>query len=352
MTYITGLSTQSPQVWVALLNGSSPFDLGPASSALISPNGSFVAAVSKGQTNKASTLSVYATGGGAAAVVVNSPQFMQLPVGAWSSDSKLILVAVGASPADLDVVDVATGKSRTIATGVIYGASFAPGTADNVVYARGAPNKTPVNLYTTTATGAGTRQLTHDGASVEPLWGARGIVYSDESARAKTHTAAAAAVADQPRRQRRAAAHQHRHQVGLGGPDADRDLRRWRAPAGQPRRPPGLQRHRGLHGRPEREEAAPRSHRPGQRLHRRRDLLRRQMRPGDEGHGKQPRVLLGRAGAVDGGKPTTLVKQGGVRELEPSGLLAHASGQRPVRSNWRRARSSASRALSPSTPTR
>jgi hypothetical protein len=188
MTYITGLST-SPQVWVANLNGSSPFDLGPASSALISPNGSYVAAVSKGQTNKASTLSVYATGGGAAAVVVESPQIMQLPVGAWSSDSKLILVVVGASPADLDVVDVATGKSRTIATGVIYGASFSPGSSDNVVYARGAPNKTPVNLYTTTSTGAGTRQLTHDGASVEPLWGAHGIVYSDESAHAKTHTA-------------------------------------------------------------------------------------------------------------------------------------------------------------------
>ena len=187
MTYITGLSTPSPQVWVSLLNGSSPFDLGPASSALISPNGTYVAAVSKGPTTKASTLSVYATGGGAAAVVVNSPQIMQLL--GWSSDSKLILVAVGASPADLNVVDVRTGKSRTIATGVIYGASFSPGSSDNVVYARGAPNKTPVNLYTTTSTGTGTRQLTHDGASVEPLWGAHGIIYSDEAAHSKSHAA-------------------------------------------------------------------------------------------------------------------------------------------------------------------
>lgn len=185
MTYITNLDKPAPQVWVSGIDGSSPLDLGPASSALISPDGSKVAAISiqKGQTVKASTLSLYASSGGATTTVVQSPQFMQLL--GWSPGSNLILVAVGASPAQLRVIDVATSQSRTIATGVIDGASFAPGSSNQVVYARAAVNTTRVNLYTTSATGTNTRQLTHNGLCEYPLWGPNGIVYSRETLRPK-----------------------------------------------------------------------------------------------------------------------------------------------------------------------
>ncbi len=185
MTYIKGLVTNAPQVWVSGVDGSSPLALGPASSALLSPNGMEVAAVSieKTQAVKKSTLSLYATSGGSSATVSSSVQFMQLL--AWSADSKLILVTVGASPAQLDVVNVATDQIHTIATGVIDGASFAPSSSDQVAYARAAPSTTRVDLYVTSPSGTNTRQLTKDGRSEYPLWGPNGIVYSHEYIRAK-----------------------------------------------------------------------------------------------------------------------------------------------------------------------
>jgi len=178
MTYITGLGTAHPQVWIAAVNGSGAVALGPASSAMLSPDGSAVASVSIAKTEK--TLSLYPAAGGTPTVVQKSVQVMQLLD--WSADSKLILVSIGPQ---LDVVNAATGQALTIATGVIEGASFSPGTADAVVYARAAPNSTTVNIYTTSSIGIGTRQLTRDGRSELPLWGPNGIVYSHEYPRAK-----------------------------------------------------------------------------------------------------------------------------------------------------------------------
>ena len=185
MTYITDLDKPAPQVWVSGIGGSPATDLGPASSALISPNGAEVAAIAiqRGPTVKDSTLSIYASSGGVPVKIVESLQFIQLL--SWSPDSKLLLVAVGASPAQLRVIDATTDQSHTIATGVIDGASFAPGTSDQVVYARAAVNTTSVNVYTTSATGTNTRQLTHDGLSEYPVWGPNGIVYSHETPRPK-----------------------------------------------------------------------------------------------------------------------------------------------------------------------
>jgi hypothetical protein len=185
MTYIKGLDTPNPQVWLSGVDGSAAVALGPASSALLSPNGSEVAAVSiaKAQAVKKSTLSLYPTSGAGASTVNTSVQFMQLLD--WSADSKLILVAVGASPAQLKVINVATDQSRTIATGVIDGASFSPSSSNQVVYARAAPSTTLVNIFITSATGTNTRQLTHDGRSEYPLWGPAGIVYSHEYVRPK-----------------------------------------------------------------------------------------------------------------------------------------------------------------------
>jgi Tol biopolymer transport system component len=192
MTYITGLDQPAPQVWVSDVNGASAIDLGPASSALISPDGADVAAIvvqkaqsvkTSGQSVKTSTLSLYLTAGGVPETIVSSQQVMQLL--AWSPDSKLLLVAVGASPAQLRVIDATTNATHTIASGVIDGAGFAPGTSGQVVYAKAALNTSRVNIYTTSATGTKTRQLTHDGLSEYPLWGPNGIVYSHETPRKK-----------------------------------------------------------------------------------------------------------------------------------------------------------------------
>jgi hypothetical protein len=186
MTYIAGPTT-APEAYLALTNGSAPCPLGAAHSAMISPDGTEVATVSQGDAVKQWTLKLYPTAAcditNVAGLSIPNPQVIQLL--GWSPDSKLILVLVGTTQEQLNVIDAATGKSRTIGSGVIDGASFAPGPSDEVVYARSAPKQTAVNLYTTSATGTGTRQLTHDSRSEDPLWGKLGIVYSRETPRAK-----------------------------------------------------------------------------------------------------------------------------------------------------------------------
>jgi hypothetical protein len=175
LTYIAGLGTSKQQVVVAKLDGSSPRSLGPATSALLSPDGSLVAAI---YTTSSSTLSVYPSGGGTDRVLAHNQPFMQLL--AWSPDSKLLLVAVGTAPrGQLIVFSAATHKSTTIATGVFKGASFAPGGSDQIVYALASDaNGTDVNLFVTTPNGAVTHELTHDNHSEWPVWGRNGIVFS------------------------------------------------------------------------------------------------------------------------------------------------------------------------------
>jgi hypothetical protein len=175
LTYIVGLGTSKQQVVVAKLDGSSPRTLGPATSALLSPDGSMVAAI---YTTSSSTLSVYPSAGGSDRVLARNQPFMQLL--AWSPDSKLLLVAVGTAPrGQLMVFNAATRKTTTIATGVFKGASFAPGQSDDVVYALASDsNGSDFNLFVTMPNGTATRQLTHDNHSQFPVWGHSGIVFS------------------------------------------------------------------------------------------------------------------------------------------------------------------------------
>jgi hypothetical protein len=186
MTYITGLAQGSPQVWVSLTTGGAATPCGPANSALISPGGADIAAVSIEKQTNASTLSLYSTdscSGPPTTLIPKRPQFMQLL--AWSPDSKLLLVTVGTSPAQLTIVDTTNQQHHVLATGLIYGASFTPGNSDAIVYARSQPGKTAVNLYATNPAGTDTHQLTRDGRSEYPLWCPSGIIYSHQTPRSK-----------------------------------------------------------------------------------------------------------------------------------------------------------------------
>jgi len=189
MTYITGFGTKSaPTAWLANADGGSPRALGPAGTALLSPDGSEVAALSeKGLTF---TLTLYPTAGGSPRVVQSEPQlFIALLPGAWSPDSTLLLYRIGDSPPaeQLMVFNTVTGRSTKIATGAFDGASFEPGGQNEIVYAlaHSAAVNAPSNLYITSSSGAGTRQLTHDNDSEWPVWGADGIAYQHLTARKK-----------------------------------------------------------------------------------------------------------------------------------------------------------------------
>jgi len=173
LTYIVGYGTSKQQVVVANIDGGQPLTLGDASAAMLSPDGSQVAALDTAAT---STLRVYASVGGAARTLFSTPSFMQIL--GWSPDSHLLLVAVGTTRSHLLVLDVATAIHTTVATGVLKGASFEPGTSNSIVYSLGSSRDNSFNLFVTTPAGTPTRQLTRDGRSEFPVWGQRGIVYS------------------------------------------------------------------------------------------------------------------------------------------------------------------------------
>jgi hypothetical protein len=171
LAYISGVGTSKQQVVVSNVDGSSPKPLGLATSALMSPDGTHVAAI---YTTSSSTLSVYPSAGGSAPVLAKNQPFMQLL--SWSPDSKLLLVAVGTTHVQLVVFNALSGTSTKIATGVFKGASFEPGSADSIVYALA--NNYGFNLFVATPNGTPLRQLTHDNRSEFPVWGHNGIVFS------------------------------------------------------------------------------------------------------------------------------------------------------------------------------
>ena len=85
----------------------------------------------------------------------------------------------------LVVIDLETGAMTTLAHGIVQGASFAPEGSDRLAYALASSEllTAPVNIYITTPDGSGASLLTHDGRSLNPVWGAEGIAYDRERLR-------------------------------------------------------------------------------------------------------------------------------------------------------------------------
>ncbi|HEX2703730.1 MAG TPA: hypothetical protein VHM72_09895, partial [Solirubrobacteraceae bacterium] len=65
------------------------------------------------------------------------------------------------------------------------GASFAPNRSDDIVYAlaKSLRSSAPINLFVSSLHGTSKRQLTDDGHSDYPVWGARAIVFARSSPR-------------------------------------------------------------------------------------------------------------------------------------------------------------------------
>jgi hypothetical protein len=137
-------------------------------------------------------LTVYETAGGRSHSFFTDRSVV-IPL-AWSPDSRYLAVLLGPHPrhgvpviasAGLVVIDTATMTARTVATGVIRGASFAPSGPERLVYgqARTGAIKAPMNLYRVNPDGSDRAQVTADGDSLQPLWTAEGIVNDREMRR-------------------------------------------------------------------------------------------------------------------------------------------------------------------------
>jgi Tol biopolymer transport system component len=181
LTFIQHPRSINPTVAIANIDGTGVRTLGPGGSAEISPDGSEVAVVQTLSNNGGSTLWLYPSAGGAARQILHAAAFISLF--GWSADSALLLAYVPSGLKDVGpllAITAASGMSATIATGDIQGASFSQQGSDDIVYALSASQllSAPVNLFTSSASGGDTREITSDGHSVEPLWGPNGIVFA------------------------------------------------------------------------------------------------------------------------------------------------------------------------------
>jgi hypothetical protein len=191
IAYDTGTATAGPFVWLANANGSGARRLGPGEQPLISPSGAYVAAGLN--ASKGAALALYSAGGGAPSDFFNAATVSVDPI-AWSSDSRYLAVELYSTRLKgrqdgLAVIDTTTMRATTLVSGgQIAGASFNPAGngGDRLVYgiiSSSTSPTAPANLYTVGPTGADSNQLTHDNHSLEPVWGAKGIVYVRERSR-------------------------------------------------------------------------------------------------------------------------------------------------------------------------
>jgi Tol biopolymer transport system component len=176
-------------VWAADANGGHRRRLGPGAQTMLSPDGRLVAAVDTNAHTDA--LRIYSTGKSMTLRLFDPTVVVADPLG-WSPDSRYLAVGLidvtgsyGPGSSGLAIVDTRTGAAKTIASGYVSGASFAPGKPDRVVYDLSDSQLAGarVDLYTANADGGSIRRLTRNGGSLNPLWGKRGIAFDRERQR-------------------------------------------------------------------------------------------------------------------------------------------------------------------------
>jgi len=188
LAYVLASNSLNGTVEVASLSGAGAHRLAPGIAASVAPSGSTVAVVVQvGPRDNASTnLVVYPSAGGSARKLYHCGGF--LTVYGWAPDSSRILATCPTGlqqRGPLIVIPVAGGGVRTLASGVIEGAGFAPD-GTRVVFALGKSQNlsAPVDLFTASAVTAGPAdQLTSGGINVAPVWGPHGIVYAHQTSR-------------------------------------------------------------------------------------------------------------------------------------------------------------------------
>jgi hypothetical protein len=189
LAYVTGNGTGTDHVWIADANGANRRRVGVGDEPLLAPDGTAIGASVFGDRGPALVLFQTATAGVSHYFDLRRATAVAT---AWSPESRflavqLFSVAANGSGGGLAVIDTSTGKAKTIARGAMCGASFAPDLPDRLVYAR-APTSSncfdgPVDVYSIAVDGSGRRRLTHDGRSLNPVWGAGTVAFDRQTPR-------------------------------------------------------------------------------------------------------------------------------------------------------------------------
>ena len=176
----------NPSVYAANDDGSGAHKIGKGSQPHISPDGKAVAFFHEGPGHAQELLVAATDGSGSPRTLLGA--WRESFVFAWSADSTRVAALTGPEIGKrrLLVIDVATGKQQTIASGYFWGVSFAPQGNEQLAYARSGAERYPprsdiyrIDLLPIGAVGVAApspRRLTSDHRSTSPLWGPNGQI--------------------------------------------------------------------------------------------------------------------------------------------------------------------------------
>lgn len=171
--------TSKPSVWVANNDGSQARRLVAGALPRISRDGSEVVYETYPSGNSYNPSMMLRPVDGSAAPRRLATGWRDSYIFAWSPDSEHLAAVLGPEIGvqRLVLIDVATGASRTIATGYFNGASFSPD-GSSLIYGRSAAEAFPPrsDIYLASVSGGAPRRITADQRSLSPLWGPTGRI--------------------------------------------------------------------------------------------------------------------------------------------------------------------------------
>lgn len=177
LAYVKGALQGKPVLWVADDNGSNAHALVTGGfSPKVSPDGTRVAFLTG--TRKASLKVKPVAGGKTRTLATNVWNYGAVQ---WAPDGSKLSVTTGPElgPYTLKLVNVATGKARSLSKGVFYGVSFAP-SGEGLAWSRAYTGSYPIkaNLYTADLAGGPLNRITSDNNATAPVWGPEVIAFN------------------------------------------------------------------------------------------------------------------------------------------------------------------------------
>jgi Tol biopolymer transport system component len=168
----------NPSVWSAGEHGQDQRRLGLGFAPRVSPDGTTVAFMSFNSSGtSAPRLALVSASGGTPHPLASG--WRDPTTFAWSPDGGTIAAVLGPEVGKdrLVLIDVEDGAQRTVANGYFNGVSFSPN-GESLTYATAPSEDYPPrsNIYRVAVAGGAPVAITHEGHSLDPLWGPTGKI--------------------------------------------------------------------------------------------------------------------------------------------------------------------------------
>lgn len=161
----------APRVFVSDNNGFDAHPVGHGSDPRVSPDGRWVAYVSKAKITGHKRLKLVPAGGGRSNLLIDAAEISSVT---WSGDSSKIAAVRGSRRGKdkLVLIDLASGGQRRVARGLFSGVSFSSD-GEELVYSRARTkrSRSRSDIFAVSTSSGRRARLTYDGRSIRPLWG-------------------------------------------------------------------------------------------------------------------------------------------------------------------------------------